>query len=73
MTTEENMVEDLTVGEHFGTSDHQIVKWNTPIGKEKASEGSNTFHSFFKGDYDIIRKALTEIDLTRKTVDTNVE
>ena len=58
--------------EHFGTSDHQIVRWNIPIGKKKASEVSNTFYSFFYV-YDIIRKTLTEIDLTRKTVDTNVE
>ena len=67
------MVLDLTVGEHFGTSDHQIVRWNIPIGKEKTSEGSNTFYSFFRANYDIIRKAITEVDLTRKTTDTNVE
>ena len=50
MTTEENIVEDLTVGGHFWTSDHQIVSWTIPIGKEKASEGSNTFYNFFKAD-----------------------
>ena len=27
-TSEENMIENLSVGEHFGTSDHQIVRWN---------------------------------------------
>ena len=27
-TSEKNMIENLSVGEHFGTSDHRIIRWN---------------------------------------------
>ena len=27
-TSEENRIENLSVSEHFGTSDHQIIRWN---------------------------------------------
>ena len=27
-TSDENMIEKLCVGEHLGTSDHQIIRWN---------------------------------------------
>ena len=27
ITSEENMIENASVGEHFNTSDHQVVKW----------------------------------------------
>ena len=73
MTTEENMVEDVTVGEHFGTIDHQIVRWNLPIGKERADNGSNKLYSFFKADNDVITNTLTKVDLTWKTIDINVK
>ena len=39
--------------------------------KGKTSERSNTFYNIFKAIYDIIRKAITEVDLTRKTADIN--
>ena len=34
-TSEENMIENLYVGEHFGTSDHQIIRWNMLASKVK--------------------------------------
>ena len=27
-TSEENLIENLSVGDHFRTSDHQIIRWN---------------------------------------------
>ena len=27
ITSDENMIENVSVGEHFNTSDHQVVRW----------------------------------------------
>ena len=33
MSNEEGLVENLTVGEPFGTSDHCVIKWDMVIKK----------------------------------------
>jgi ribonuclease P/MRP protein subunit RPP40 len=54
LSTEENMVQNLEVGEPFGNSDHRIIRWKLVLNKE-IDEGKE-MHNYFKADYDKIRK-----------------
>ena len=53
LTSEENMIENLSVGERFGTSDHQIIRWNMLACKEIQKEIKS--FNYNKGDYDNMR------------------
>ena len=52
-TSEENMIENLKVGELFGTSDHQIIRWTMLACKEVSPEIK--FYDYTKVDYDKMR------------------
>mgnify|MGYP006048081585 CR=1 FL=1 len=54
-TTEENMVENLVVGEPFGSSDHQIISWNFVRCKLKSCE-EHVNLNYFKVDYEQMRQ-----------------
>ena len=54
LSTEENMVQNLEVGEPFGNSDHRIVRWKLATNKE--IEVEKKMHNYFKADYDKIRE-----------------
>ena len=60
LSTEENMVQDLEVGEPFGNSDHCIIRWKLAINKEIDVE--KKMHNYFKADYDKIREEAKGID-----------
>ena len=51
-TSEENMIENLSIGEHFGTSDHQIIRWN--MLAYKVIEKQIKSYKYNKGYYDRI-------------------
>jgi len=60
--SEENMVENLVVGEPFVTSDHQIIRWKFVACKEnKKSLDQIITHDYFKGDYDTMREEAKNI------------
>ena len=52
-TSVKNMTENLSVGEHFGTSDHQIIRWN--MLAYKVIQKQIKSYNYNKGDYDKIR------------------
>ena len=54
--TEENMIENLKVGELFDSSDHQIIRWTFIACKDKIQtcDMQKTFN-YFKADYNQIR------------------
>jgi len=52
-TFEENMIENLVVGENFGTSDHQIIRWNMLACKKLQRDNKN--YNCAKVNYDIMR------------------
>jgi ribonuclease P/MRP protein subunit RPP40 len=64
LTSEENMVENLTVGEPFGTSDHQIIRWDFIACKGTCNKVGETVKGFdyFKADYDKMRDNCKQID-----------
>jgi hypothetical protein len=52
-TTEENMVENLSVGEPFGTSDHQIIRWVFLATRDDVlNKDSVKMRDYFKADFD---------------------
>jgi Endonuclease-reverse transcriptase len=75
LTSEENMVENLVVGEPFGTSDHQIIRWTFIACKETVKESGRAAQRFnyFKADYDKIRDDCKVIDWERVKHEQNVE
>ena len=55
-TSEENMVEDLIVGEPFVSSDHQIIRWNFIACKENDDPSTEKIRlDYFRADYDKLR------------------
>ena len=43
------MIENIRVGEPFGTSDHQIIRWNFLANKDFKNSESKKLN-YFKGD-----------------------
>lgn len=75
-TTEENMIENLTVGEPFGTSDHLIVRWTFVACKEIVKIGrENKTKDFFNADYDQMRNYAKTIEWSKivQGVDINAD
>jgi len=55
LTSEENMIENVTVGEPFGSSDHQIIRFDFITCKE-GSKVEIKMHDYFKADYEQMRE-----------------
>ena len=72
MTDVENIVENIIVGECFGTSDHQIIRWDLTISDIKQTS-KDVRYNYFKADYDNIRKCIINKNLMSKITGLNVE
>lgn len=55
LTSEENMINNVTVGEPFGSSDHQIIRFNFIASKEDSGEEFKS-HNYFKANYERMRE-----------------
>ena len=55
LTSEENMIDNVTVGEPFGSSDHQIIRFDFIACKESSSV-ENKMLDYFKADYEQMRE-----------------
>jgi ribonucleases P/MRP protein subunit RPP40 len=72
--SEENMIANLTVGEPFGTSDHQIIRWTFAASKEIIpNETIIKIYDYSKGDYDKIREEIENLNWGRVVSGKNVE
>lgn len=56
MSSDENIVDNVVVGEPFGTSDHCKIEFNVVINKIK-SDRREQFYNYFKADYQQITEA----------------
>ena len=70
-TSEENMIENLRVGELFGTSDHQIIRWSMVACKVIQNSIKN--YQYNKVDYDIMRNESKLLNWTEIVNGKNVE
>ena len=61
--SEENMIEELKVGEPFGTSDHQIIRWQLVAYSGRIKHvAKNKTHNYFKANYDQMREEANAIN-----------
>ena len=72
-TSEEHMIEELNVGEPFGTSDHQIIRCKLIVSKSNEILDSKPVLSHFTADYNVIRENLKADDVFGKIREKNVE
>ena len=54
LCSEINIVQNLTIGEPFANSDHQIIRFNLIVAKEKTKDNTINYN-YFKADYEKIR------------------
>ena len=53
----------MSVGEHFNTSDHQVVRWGLVMEQTHEVKAYVRKPNFFKADYDLVRNRLKEKNL----------
>jgi hypothetical protein len=70
-TSEENMIENLSVGEHFGTSDHQIIRWN--MRAYKVVQKQIKRYNYNKGNYDNMKDEAGLINWNEVVTGNDVE
>src|SRR6218665_3810021 len=58
ITSDENMIETLSVGEHFNTSDYQVVRWGLIMEQTQEVKAYVKRPNFLKADYDLMRNRL---------------
>src|SRR6218665_833145 len=63
ITSDENMIENVNVGEHFNTSDHQVVRWGLVMEQTHEVKAYVKKPNFFKADYDLVRYRQREKNL----------
>jgi hypothetical protein len=75
LTSEENMVENLTVGEPFSTSDHQIIRWDFTACKGAQSKKgvAEKNYDYFKADYDKMRDDYKGMNWSRSVYNGSIE
>jgi hypothetical protein len=62
LTSEENMIENVTVGEPFGSSDHQIIRFNFNACTQEGSTVEIKIHDYFKAEYGQMREDSKQIN-----------
>lgn len=72
LTSEENMIDNVTVGEPFGSSDHQIIRFDFIACKESSTAETKT-HDYFKADYEQMREDSKIINWEGKGMGVDVE
>ena len=79
--SEENMIKNLSVREHFGTGDLQIIRWNmlaynlasNKIMFPKVIKKQIKSYNYNKGEYDKIRDEAGSINWNEIVTENNVE
>ena len=66
------MIENLEVGEPFGTSDHQIIRWKLVVCKGLTNKNKKVFN-YFKTDYSAVRREVQDRNWQNLIGGTNVE
>ena len=72
LTNNENLIDDVLVGEHIGNSDHAIIRFSIKCHIKRSSSRYNCTPNFSRGDYDVIRSFLGHIDWTEMFERKNV-
>ena len=73
LSSEENIVENLRIGEPFGTSDHCVIRWDMVVTKKCEATANKTYFDYYKADYEQIKAAAKQMDLESSVKGVNVE
>src|SRR5215469_11975224 len=73
LVTDESMIREVNVGERFGTSDHNVMRFELISSAETEETNLRKTYDYFKADYDLVREELSEIDWNEKINPSNVE
>mgnify|MGYP003454744837 FL=1 len=73
ITSDENIIENISVGEPFHSSDHQIVRFEIILQDCNMKINSHISYSFFKANYNKVRSKIRDMNIMRKieSVDVN--
>jgi hypothetical protein len=72
LTTDKYLIDNVRVGEPFGTSDHNVVRFSINISKEKFYN-NNAMPNYFKANYDEIRNFINESYIEENSNETENE
>ena len=73
MSNEEGLVENLAVGEPFGTSDHCVIKLDMAVNKIRNKNYNRVIFDYFDVDYAQLREDAQTIDWSEIIKGCNVE
>ena len=73
ITSDENIIENISVGEPFHSSDHQIVRFEIILQDCNMKINSHISYNFFKANYNKVRSKIRDMNIMRKieSVDVN--
>lgn len=57
-TSDENMIDNVSLGEHSNTSSHQVVRWGLVIEQTQEVISYVKRPNFLKADYNLVRNKL---------------
>ena len=58
ITSDDRLVENVNVGENFGTSDHQIVTFDLKVLESEINTQNQNKKNYFRGNYDQARQII---------------
>jgi len=64
------MIQNLSVGEHFETSDHQVIRFDL-LSKKIENKASIVRYDYFRADYDEVRKQMHALQLETSNININ--
>jgi ribonucleases P/MRP protein subunit RPP40 len=74
LSNEEHIVQNVKVGEHFSTSDHQIIRFELIVGnKSKYRSEDELYYDYFRANYEEARNLARSIDWTRVIKGENID
>lgn len=71
LVTNENIVEDIKIGEPLACSDHNILRFDIKINGEKRCRAKRVIYDYFKADYSHIRHQVRERNRARQEIESD--
>jgi len=71
ITSDENMIENVSVGEHFNTGDHQVIRWELMMEQTQEVKAYVKRPDFFKAGYDLVRLKVKDLESAVRCLEVN--
>ena len=73
VSTEENMIEDVQVGERFGSNDHQLIRFTIASEHEIEEIKHKKRFNYYRADFDKVRNKIKEKNLKQRLAGLGVQ